>query len=94
MQPKAQDLLVLSLALEESLAREDWSTADALLTRRQGIIESLEGEHATPAADQLAAIRDVETRIVLQLNEGRRDIIASLNSASKGRDMIRAYRAA
>lgn len=95
MRPEVQSLFLVTLTLEEALRAEDWESVEALMNERERLLRELEGV-ALGVEDRgrLDTIQDAEQRIVLMLNESRREIISSLSRSRDGRKMMQAYSAA
>lgn len=71
----AQQLLLVSLALEQAVQTECWSEADALMQSRQDLIARLDGMPLGGRGLEIVnLVREFEGRLIAALQEGKRAI--------------------
>ncbi len=80
-------LFLLSLALEDALARENWSEAQSLFDERAEEIAQI--SEMTP--DRLQQIQEIEQRIFFRLRLRRSEVLEKISRSSKVMKAVKAY---
>lgn len=102
-QPKAPDratqaverLLLVTLALEDSLRDEQFAESNALFVEREAILEELRDLVLTPKTQvSVSRVQAVEKRILGFLSDWRTAAIRELDGPNQGRRASNAYLAA
>ena len=83
--PLRERLVGVSLALEESLARESWDEADDLFAARDAIYAALPAHMIPPEVD------DIDARILARLQRGQAEIRREAMQIGAGRQAAAAY---
>lgn len=90
----AQQMLLLTLALDHALGREDWQESNALFQRREQILDQLESVPLTRSVnDVLAHIQLLEADMVDRLRTMQRSLAQDQRDQWESRRARRAYRA-
>jgi hypothetical protein len=72
-------MLLLTLAAEQALSREDWHEADALMARRGSILNRLEGMSLNPQANAyLDQVQRLEASLLGRMNAQRSSIVGEI----------------
>jgi len=94
MPSPCQHLLMLTLALEDSLRRESWNEADSILVQRARVLDRLSpGDLSEADGPLLERCREAEGRILAFLEESKAAVTGSLRSRLQGRRAAAAYTA-
>ncbi len=94
MPSPCQRLLMLTLALEDSLRRESWNEADSILVQRAKVLDRLSAAGLTEAdVPTLERLREAESRILRFLEESKAAVSGSLRSRLQSRRAAAAYSA-
>ncbi|MCC7435479.1 MAG: hypothetical protein IT363_12400 [Methanoregulaceae archaeon] len=89
----AQQMLLLTLALDHALGREDWEESNALFHRREQILDQLEAVPMTRSVnDVLAKIQVLEADMVDRLRTMQRSLAQDQRDQWESRRARRAYR--
>ncbi len=92
MASPCQRLLMLTLALEDSLRRENWNETDSILAQRSRLLDRLDREGVGPSdLPTLERCREAEDRILAQLRESKAAVSGTLRSRFQGRRAAAAY---
>jgi hypothetical protein len=95
MEAIARTLLVVTLALDDAVARQDTRETDGLIRRRQELLDQLGGAPLTPnVAAILTTTADVEKRVLANLEGARSAIARRLRDRQQRRRAGKAYTAA
>ncbi|MCX7799649.1 MAG: flagellar protein FliT [Fimbriimonadales bacterium] len=85
-------LLVLTLALEESIRQDAWGEAEALLRERGELLERLDADRIQPSdRPLLERCREAEARVLGLLLSSRASVGRTLRQTLEGRRVAAAY---
>ncbi len=89
----AEQLLLLTLATEQALAREDFGEATALFDRRDQILTRLEALALTPGAERrLGEVQVIEAGLAARLREWRTSLVEQIVAGRREGRAASAYR--
>lgn len=75
----AEQMLLLTLAADQALTREDWDEARALMDRREAILTRLEQVELTPEAEEhLDQVQRLEAMLLARMNAHRSEVIGQI----------------
>ena len=84
-------LLLNTLALEDSIGREDWNAASALLEERDSILSKLEREIDESCLQMIDVVQEAESRLMKALKKRMRVVVGDLEEGRRARKASRAY---
>jgi hypothetical protein len=88
----ARRLLLMTVALEDALARECWQEVDEMFRRRKEIVDQLEScSIDKPALEVIQNVRTVDDRIAVNLRKGMALVSGKLRLNKTGRKAVKAY---
>jgi len=88
----AQQLLLVSLALEQAVSDENWDEAEALMRSRSVLIDRLEGMPLGGRSLEIVGlVRDFEGRLISALQEGKRAIGSESAAILHAHRSVQAY---
>lgn len=91
----AQQMLLLTLALDHALGREDWQESNALFSRREQLLDQLESVPMTRSVNEvLSKIELLEANMVDRLRSMQRSLAQDQRDQWESRRARRAYRGA